>query len=264
MPNLYFNKDRTLLSDPPRANTKCKFYSTDDENTFKSNCKKFKNKQWKWKDSKIKYSFNTHGYRTKEFGDVDKDFVLGLGCSYTEGVGINNNDIWLNQYCDKLGIDRINLAKASAGMDIQYYNTLLWKNSKLPLPKLVICQWPQKFRKSFGFREDNVVRLADMSETPTKDGAWWGKRYLLDDGEMTMNTISWYLGMNNTWQSLGVPVLNFSWEYDITEDLKFAEHKIHFIDPKGIGSMQARDCMHDGPEFHKITSDKLLNVSLKI
>jgi hypothetical protein len=58
--------------------------------------------------------------------------------------------------------------------------------------------------------------------------------------------------------------LNFSWEHDITEDLEFAEHKIHFIDPEGVGSMQARDCMHDGPEFHQITCEKLLNVPLKI
>lgn len=264
MPNLYFNKNYHLLKDLPRVNTNHKFYSTDNQKTFKFNCKKFKNKNWEWKTADIDYSFNEYGYRTKEFNDVDNEFVLGLGCSYTEGVGIHNNDIWLNQYCDKLGIDRINLAKASAGMDIQYYNTLLWKNSKLPLPKLVICQWPQKFRKSFGFQEDDSVRLADMSETPTRDGQWWGKRYIIDEGEMSINSIAWYLGMNNTWKSLGVPVLNFSWEHDITEDLEFAEHKIHFIDPEGVGSMQARDCMHDGPEFHQITCEKLLNVPLKI
>lgn len=264
MHGLHFNKNYPLLTDQEVIGSKQKFYSTDDSKTFKYNCKKFQGKDWQWRDADISYSFNSHGYRTKEFGDVNKDFVLGFGCSYTEGVGLPKEDIWLHQYCEKLGIDYVNLGKASTGMDIQYYNTLLWRNSKLPLPKLVVCQWPQKFRKSFGFQEGDSIRLADMSETPTKDGQWWGKRYIMDEGEMNINTLGWFLAMNNTWKSLGVPVLNFSWEHDITEDLKFAEYDIHFVDPAGVGSMQARDCTHDGPEFHKLTSDQLLSIPHKI
>tara|TARA_B100000497_G_scaffold123696_1_gene156805 strand:- start:742 stop:1530 length:789 start_codon:yes stop_codon:yes gene_type:complete len=262
MEGLHFNSAYSLLRHKSVANTKSKFYSTDDEKLFKKNVRQIPN--WKWRNVSISYSFNSHGYRTAEFGDVNENFVLGFGCSYTEGVGINKEDIWLSKYCKELGIDNINLGKASSGMDIAYYNTLLWKNSKLPLPKLVVCQWPQKFRKSFGFNDADDIRLSDMSETRTPDGHWWGKRYIQDDGEMFMNSMGWYMAMNNTWQSLGVPVLNFTWEYDITKELDFAEHKLHFVDPAGVGSMQARDCMHDGPEFHQLTSEQLLTFSHQI
>lgn len=264
MYGLHFNKKYALLRDIEMLNAKTNFYSTDDEKQLRFNSKKFANKDWRWKDTDISYSFNSYGYRTKEFNEVDKDFVLGFGCSYTEGVGLPATDVWLHQYCNKIGIDYMNLAKQGTGMDIPYYNTLLWSNNKLPLPKLVICQWPQRFRKSFGFQEDKSICLADMSETPTPDGRWWAKRYIMDEGEMNINTIGWFLAMNNTWKSLGVPVLNFSWENDITKDLKFSEYDIHFVDPAGVGSMQARDCQHDGPEFHKLTSDQLLSIPHKI
>ena len=259
--SLHFNKELPLLFDRTRINYSGDFYSTDTEQLFKKNVKV--KKDWRWKDAHIPYKFNSLGYRTKEINEADKEFVLGFGCSFTEGVGIDSKDTWLHTVCSKIGIDYINLAKASTGMDIQYYNTLLWNNSNLPRPKYVICQWPQKFRKSFGFNEDDrSILFNDMSETPTHDGKWYGKRYIMDTGEMTMNTIAWYEGFNNTWKSLGVPVLNFSWEYDLLDDTDFLKHELHVIDPEGVGSMQARDCQHDGPEFHEITAKKLLALNV--
>ena len=262
MGGLTFNKDKKLLVHTSMINQEVEYYSTDSEELFRKNLKRHP-KNWEWKNKKVRYKFNSLGYRSKEVTDV-KRFILGFGCSFTEGVGLNEHEGWLYKYARKLGIEHLNFAKEATGMDIQYYNTLLWKQNKLPLPKLVVCQWPQKFRKSFGFESGTDIVLRDMSETNTKDGNWWGKRYIMDTGEMKMNALNWYLGMNNTWQSLGVPVLNFSWEPDICDQLAWTEFPCHFVDPRGVGSMQARDCAHDGEAFHDLTTKSLLRITNKI
>lgn len=262
MAGLRFNSNYKLLEHTSMVKVKTQFYSTDEESLFRKN-KKRNGPNWEWHDKIIRYEFNSLGYRSKEPDQVKK-FILGFGCSFTEGVGLNEQDIWLHKYSRKLGIEYLNFAKEATGMDIQHYNTLLWKQNKLPLPELVVCQWPQKFRKSFGFTQDKDIILKDMSETPTKDGNWWGRRYIQDTGEMQMNALTWYLGMNNTWQSLGVPVLNFSWEPDICDQLAWTEFPCHHVDPRGVGSMQARDCAHDGEKFHNLTAKSLLKVTDKI
>ena len=46
---------------------------------------------WNYYDSegKLKYKFNSLGYRTKELNNLHMDpYMLVIGCSYTEGVGL--------------------------------------------------------------------------------------------------------------------------------------------------------------------------------
>jgi hypothetical protein len=60
-------------------------YSTDDDEAFSKNNKRLGEK-WKYYNSKIEYKFNSLGYRTKELTDLNNNFLLTFGCSYTEGV----------------------------------------------------------------------------------------------------------------------------------------------------------------------------------
>lgn len=238
--------DAPIFVDLPNCNKKLRVYSTDN----------LPKPFWP-----IEYKFNSLGYRTKEIDDLDKDFILSFGCSYTEGVGLNTNQIWIDHVANNLGIDYYNAAKQATGIDFVYLNNLLWVNSSLPKPKLVIIQWPYKARKSFGFKEDYGIRFADMSETSTPDGKWWGKRYLTDTGDMSINVWSWFEAVNNSWKMLGVPVFNFSWDDDLEEELTRSKYKLWFINP--IARDKARDNGHDGPKFHAETAEKI-NALLKL
>jgi hypothetical protein len=201
----------------------------------------------------IQYKFNSLGYRTKEIETLDNDFILSYGCSYTEGVGLNVEQIWIDQVAKTLGIDYYNAAKQATGIDFVYLNNLMWINSQLPKPKIVIIQWPQKHRKSFGFKENYGIRFEDMSETATHDGRWWGKRYITDTGDLSLNVWSWFEAVNNSWKMLGVPVLNFTWDDDLEEELQRSRYKIWHIHP--LARDKARDGQHDGPKFHKETAE---------
>ena len=254
---LRLNDNSCKLVYEETVNQTIAFYSTDDEDLFEKN-KKTLGKDWLYYDSNIVYKFNSLGYRTKEIPDLDENFLLTFGCSYTEGVGMHVADLWPTYIAKDLNLDLYNHAKHGTGMDIQCYNALLWKMNNLPKPRLVIAQWPHKSRKSFAFRRGNNIDLSDMSETNTIDGKWWGRRYIQDTGEMEINTILWYESFNNVWKQLGVPVLNFTWDPDLSKNLTRSQYLLHRIKPQNFD--KARDLQHDGPLFHLDTVKKIKKI----
>jgi len=250
-----FYNDKPLLVRNELVNKTLNWYSTDSKDQFKQQSNNFKKNH----EYEIVYKFNSLGHRTKEIQDLDKDFLLTFGCSYTEGVGLNTDKIWNDRISKDLDLDLYNCALEATGMDVQYYNATLWKNSNLPTPKLVIVQWPQKARKQFAFQLSKYIGLQDMRETPTKDGNWWDRRYIIDTGEMYLNNFMWFENFNNIWQSMNVSVLNFTWDDDDLEViLKRSNYKVWPIVPDTLD--KARDNGHDGPEFHRGTAEQLLEI----
>ena len=249
---LYFKKDKLLLQDVEFANTTAEFFSTDSEEEFRRNSAKMSH-DWKYHTEKIIYKWNSQGYRTKELDEIQKPFLLATGCSYTEGVGLNTKDIWASMVADNLGLELYNIGKQGNSPEILTMNALLWKANNLPKPDLVVAQWPNTMRKQFGFLEGNKIKFEDMSGTASQDGRWWKKRYIVDSGEMQKSVFQQIETFNLVWESLGVPVINFTWE-KIGVPL-FSE--ILEICPTA-GNMEARDCQHDGIEFHRQTADEIL------
>ncbi len=183
------------------------FWSTDSLELFEKNIVN-RPANWQWHNTPVTYKWNSLGYRTKEIKDLDKDFVLTFGCSYTEGIGINASDIWNHHVSKSLGLDLCNLAKGGTGFQQQYYNSLLWHNSKLQLPKLVIVQWPQKYRKSFGVTDavgDILIRDANGGHTDI-DYKWYARRYIRDEGERKLNNLVEFEMFNNIWKMLSTEV----------------------------------------------------------
>jgi len=251
---LQWYRDKPLLCDTDRANQTLKWYSADSEKKFLKQPLEFQ-KQFEYE---IEYKFNKYGHRTKNIEDLNDDFLLTFGCSYTEGIGLCEDQIWNHTLKTHLNLDLYNCAKGATGMDIQYYNTTLWKTNKLPLPKLVIVQWPQKSRKMFASTEQKFLEFNDMSETPTHDGRWWGKRYIVDTAEMSFNNFIWFENFNNIWESLGVPVFNWTWDDDIEQEVIISSRKLWFVSPDIKD--RARDFDHDGPGFHSDTAERLIKI----
>lgn len=239
------------------VNQTINFYSTDNEKLFRKN-EKSMGKDWKYYNSTIEYKFNSFGYRTKEISELSSDFLLTFGCSYTEGVGLHQNEVWPEHVSKSLNLDLYNHAKHSTGMDIQCYNAHLWAMSNKPKPKLVIIQWPYKTRKCFAYRTSKSIILRDMSYTNTVDGKWWEKRYVQDTGELEMNLLLWFESFNNIWKVEGVPVLNFTWDNDLMEHLSRSRYQLHRIKTNTFD--KARDLDHDGPGRHEETAHKISKI----
>lgn len=249
--NLCFNKTYNLLVDKEFVNKTVNFYSTDSKSKFKFHSTRMPS-DWRYHNDKIEYKFNSLGHRTKEIEDLDKDFLLTFGCSFTEGVGLHVGDTWASLLATNLKLDLYNCAKQATSPEIQYMNALLWKRNNLPKPKLIICQWPQISRKVFGFTQQDNIEIVDMSETNTPDGRWFERRYIVDNGERDKSLLQQIEGFNLVWESIGVPVINFTWD---PIDIPLFT-KMHRISPSG-GSQEARDRMHDGVDFHIETQKHL-------
>jgi hypothetical protein len=136
------------------TNKKLYFHSTDYEELYLKN-KKEKGPDWYYYDNEIEYKFNSWGYRAKEFDDLDDDYLLTFGCSYTEGVGLHYDDMWSTKLSKTLDLDIFNLGAGGTSPDFQMYNTILFFNHVLKLnklPKLVVYQWPEIHRIVYAFK----------------------------------------------------------------------------------------------------------------
>ena len=63
----------------------------------------------------IPYTFNAHGFRCKEFDDSPG--WLAVGCSFTEGVGLNIENVWPSLLTKHINEHIWNLGIGSASMD---------------------------------------------------------------------------------------------------------------------------------------------------
>jgi hypothetical protein len=66
----------------------------------------------------ISYTFNSHGFRTKEF-DSDIDIVC-FGCSFTMGTGVKVEDTWPMQVQSLTGMQVANLGHAGSSNDTAF------------------------------------------------------------------------------------------------------------------------------------------------
>jgi len=252
---LYLRKNKPLLVSN-YIGKELDWYQGDDETNYNTANKP----DWNYFDTKgkLKYKFNTLGYRTKELNNLHMDpYMLVFGCSYTEGVGLYEEEIWCSHLAEYLNLDLRNLAKAGTGPDIINFNTQLFKRSGFVKPKLVVIQWPQINRKSFGFQDEHEqgIRLEDrnVNKEETKntmgmrDTEWYLNRYVQETGELVIQSMKDLFSVDNLWSALGIPVFHWTWEGDFTTD--YGTKKIFRV----VNSHKdlARDLQHDGPLIHQ-------------
>jgi hypothetical protein len=102
---------------------------------------------WYYRDKKITYSFNAFGHRSKDIKDLDFDnYLLFIGCSHTQGVGVELEKTYPYLISSKLKCDYYNLAISATGIDVVEYNLLTWFFKFNKKPKAVIAQLPDHRR----------------------------------------------------------------------------------------------------------------------
>ena len=270
---LTLSKNYPILVDDEAKSQTLKFWSSDSKESYSKNFKS----GWEYENSEdLVYEFNEWGYRTKNIDDLDKDFALVFGCSYTEGIGLYQKDIWCEKLCKELDIDIFNLAKGGSSPCISYMNTTLYvKNLIRYKPKLVICQWPQAFRRTFSHLQEKSekVIMADEydlkmvgyninTEASNMDMSWFKDRWLKEDGEMYKESFFNFYSTDILWKALDVPVYHWTWSGDFTNkyDKPFGfieDDKIRVI--KNKSNDKARDNGHDGKQIHSDVVDFLID-----
>jgi len=95
---MIYSKTKPLLYFSEVAGKSFNWYCGDDFENFVASNKP----DWRYfkTAASLEYKFNSLGYRTKELDNLG-DYILVFGCSYTEGVGLFDDEIW----CNVLGKD---------------------------------------------------------------------------------------------------------------------------------------------------------------
>jgi hypothetical protein len=255
------------------SNQKIYFNSTDYEELYQKN-KIEKGSDWYYYDNEIEYKFNSWGYRTKEFDDLEKDYLLTFGCSYTEGIGLHYEDMWSTKLSKVLNLDIFNLGSGGNGPDFQMYNTILFFNYVLKLnklPKLVVYQWPEIHRTTFAFKskEHNGIEFQPFSgaipeewypQNSLEYGSWYFYSYLENRGELIKNTNFSPMTVDALWKSAGVKVLHWTYSSDFKMIHKefFISNNVDLINVTDDSNTKARDCAHNGKEAQDIVIKYLL------
>jgi len=127
--------------------------------------------------SEIEYSLNSLGYRSKEFDG--KSDLLFLGCSYTYGQGLPEENIWSTILSKKLNLECSSLA-ANGDSVMGQVSKAFYYFEKFGNPKIIVALFPfarimtpyvkdkmetkNEFRRKL-FREYESMPVIEYSET---------------------------------------------------------------------------------------------------
>jgi len=151
-----YNQNFPLLKVPKRfdesqdwkPSSTVNFYDLDNKQLYLENCNQL-GKDWVWFDTPIEYSFNSHGYRMKEFCDIDYDnYIAVLGCSFSFGLGLPLEETFAYKISRELNCDLVNAAiTGSSNKSIvqNLFRVLAFEKR----PKQVIINWTYIGRNSY-------------------------------------------------------------------------------------------------------------------
>ncbi len=256
-----YNYDSYLISNNNQKNKKYFFNSTD---TFEKYEKNSKNLSWYYCNKEIQYNYNSFGYRTKEFEDLNNDYFISFGCSNTEGIGLEQNTIWCELLSIELNLDLFNLGMGSSGIDFQYMNTVILQKKIIETgkkPKLVVYLWPSQERTCFGYYENGFKNIDIITPNYVKSQhtiknnfyEWYKVGHILNEGEKHRQNYFSILSSNLIWKSLGIPVINLTYDETL---LNFKNDLIEILTIEPEKNDFSRDLCHFGIK----TQQKIKNV----
>jgi hypothetical protein len=123
------------------------FCISDSEERFKENLKIMPS-DWKYRTKEVKYRYNSSGYRTYEWKDIDwKNAIVVLGCSIVFGVGLAEEETFCYQIEKMTGRQTINLG-FPGGSNETIGNNCASLINNFDAPYAVIASWtvPDRFR----------------------------------------------------------------------------------------------------------------------
>jgi hypothetical protein len=205
------------------------------------------------------YTYNELGFR----GDSIKKEgfkVMSLGCSFTEGVAVNDYETWPHQFC-KLIPNGVNFNFGTGGRSGDFVVRCLMSYYDLIKPDLVLIMYPHSFRREFYTKDNNVEPFMPTSSwgfmEETEEGIKIQKN-LVELQNENEDFINWYKNHLLIKYFLKDKKCNWLWDgfrnipIDYNEPNRFDGNYGIFID-LGV------DGTHPGPKHNKEYATKLFN-----
>jgi hypothetical protein len=220
--------------------------SGDSEDNWKKCRKKF-GPSWRYYDDPITYRFNELGYRGQSY--VKDPFFVTVGCSYTMGVGLHEEDRYGDVLSKELGLSYLNLGMGGASQNFVWINNVLLAKNLPRKPEFVVIQWPEIERLNT-ISEDGITLFL-----PNFLGGQYAKKsernlYLsmIDSpGFLYPQSLTYFESVNLIWNAMGVKTVNITLSEQVGELFGIFCLKGWTMDE----SIAARDCIHPGPVHNR-------------
>lgn len=230
------------------ANKELSWYSSDSNQRYQENLKNNYDQllKFNWVDNSFTYKFNSFGFRCEEF--VDTDYIMFLGCSVTQGIGLPNESIFPNLVANQLKLRCANLAVHGTSADTAFRLAETWIDKIKP--KIVISV----------LLFDHRMELHLPNGTQNFTGQWSmvGNNKL--DSTYRKNYIEfyekWILRPENAFLNYNTNVLALEKLCNI-KSIKFKNYDSFGIDVVNAPT-KARDLIHPGLEYHTNARDIIL------
>ena len=202
------------------------------------------------------YTYNELGFR----GDTinKKGFkVMSLGCSLTEGVGVNDNETWPAQFCSHIP-NSVNFNFGVGGRSNDFIVRCLLSYFDLIKPDLVLIMYTYPTRKEYYTKDGGIEPFIPaeswgyLKETPDGHRVQTLKTLLQNDNEDFINRYKNHLLIKYFLQNKKIP---FVWsdailETSYNDDNKFYCNYYPYLD-------SGADGMHPGSKHHKFYAEQL-------
>lgn len=185
----------------------------------------------------IEYRYNTDGFRGDQF--VEHDSLIVLGCSFTFGVGLREDQSWPWIVAKGLQLACNNLAWGGASSDRCWRMAEFWVPQLRP--KFVIMLTPP------GGRVELIINDQDREAEglmPDQAADTWTKTWIAVDENVRLNQVKNQLAVAMLCRTLGVPCLLYE--------------TVEFATVIGDQADHARDFRHQGPAVHRAFAEIVL------
>jgi hypothetical protein len=194
-------------------------------------------------DTKINYTYNSHGFRTAEF-DRPIDIIC-FGCSFTLGTGVHEPDTWPGQLQSLTGMQVANLGHSGSSNDTAFR----FASYYLPLLKPKYAVWLQTDMHRIELLDDSVP--VSMNIIATDAHSLCANDYFVK---------TWISSASNQQLNLQKNTLAFERLCDSLDIVSIIMPRAHILDRGPFPNGNARDLTHPGADDYKKIAQQVTNV----
>lgn len=251
--------DRTEIKKPlhhgvPLAGAQLDWLPTDTKESYDRLCQDPKHRAYfeaqGWHlPGAITYKINSEGFRCDEF-EYDKPYLVSLGCSFTNGIGLPLETVWPELVGKELGLKVANLSWGGASADTLYRLAEYWV-PKIK-PKLVTMLAPPQDRvelildpasmTEFRYVPIDVYLPSSLPPSSNKD---FLTHWFLNEENGQINQRKNIRAIKQLCAELNIPCI------------VLRAHDFMMGAREDIG--YARDALHGGVIAHELIARKILN-----
>jgi len=201
---------------------------------------------------KCTYTYNELGFR----GDsIHKEGfkVMSLGCSITEGIGVNDNETWSAQFSSIIE-NGVNLNFGSGGRSNDFIVRCLLTYYDLIKPDLVLIMYTFPHRKEF-YTKDN--ELNSFALTSKLKNISRNQQIIMEYQNDNEDFINWYKNHQLIKYFLATKNCNWVWNGCFSTSTQYQEIN-RFDGDFGINTFDVgSDGIHPGKIRHEVYANKL-------